>query len=397
MTERTDPSSSDVEQVELEDAVIGWIDQVANAPDEEYRMQVAHALLACGLALISRLRDLADDGDPRAAMLGEAWQLAVDWLRGLTLSTRRDESALRAQFAVDVLSEAPEGERIEVVAAQTLLSLPPTHPLRDDVQAIAVLRAGAERSRAEGDVDGEVEAIGQLLKDGGLTEDEADRLDDRAVSIVDGAEPYSAWRFWTCRAGHYAMRASRGGSRSRQWAKVALAAARTAQRIAEGGWPAETAMAASGDGIRAIAYEALGRLEVAAALAERSVAPLVASSAPDGVPDRGDLSTLVQAGVLWARPNATDLGRLGWSLAVLRLGRCCDRDCCVGWATVTVSLLVMGSLGGEVTHFSLDHPGIAAISTLDVDFEGDLVQETLVVIMKIGEGEKSPVSISWTG
>lgn len=57
----------------------------------------------------------------------------------------------------------------------------------------------------------------------------------------------------------------------------------------------------------------------------------------------------------------------------------------------------MGSLGGEVAHLPLDHSGIAAVSTLDVDFEGDLVEEALVVIMMIGEGGKSPVSISWTG
>jgi hypothetical protein len=57
----------------------------------------------------------------------------------------------------------------------------------------------------------------------------------------------------------------------------------------------------------------------------------------------------------------------------------------------------MRSFGGEVAHLPLDHPGITAVSTLDVDFEGDLVQEALVVIMMIGEGEKIPVSISWTG
>jgi hypothetical protein len=99
----------------------------------------------------------------------------------------------------------------------------------------------------------------------------------------------------------------------------------------------------------------------------------------------------------WVRPNATDLGCLGWSLAVLGFGWWCDCDCCVGWAAVAVSLSVMGSLGGEVAHFPLDHPGIAAVSTFDVDFEGDLVQEALVVIMMTGEGGKSPVSISWTG
>jgi hypothetical protein len=97
------------------------------------------------------------------------------------------------------------------------------------------------------------------------------------------------------------------------------------------------------------------------------------------------------------RPNATDLGCLGWSLAVLGLGWWGDRDCCVGWAAVAVSLSVMGSLGGEFAHFSLDHSGIAAVSALDVDFEGDLVHEAPVVIMMTGKGGKSPVSISWTG
>ena len=64
---------------------------------------------------------------------------------------------------------------------------------------------------------------------------------------------------------------------------------------------------------------------------------------------------------------------------------------------MAVSLSVMGSLGGEVAQFPLDHPGIAAVSTLDVEFEGDLVHEAPVVIMMAGEGGKSPVSISWTG
>lgn len=60
-------------------------------------------------------------------------------------------------------------------------------------------------------------------------------------------------------------------------------------------------------------------------------------------------------------------------------------------------LSVMGSFGGEVAHFPLDHPGVAAVSTLDVGFEEGLVHEALVVVMMAGEGGKSPVSIFWTG
>lgn len=64
---------------------------------------------------------------------------------------------------------------------------------------------------------------------------------------------------------------------------------------------------------------------------------------------------------------------------------------------MTTLLPVMGSLGAEVAHLPFDHSGVAAVSTLDIDFEGNLVQEALIVIMMIGEGGKSPVSISWTG
>jgi hypothetical protein len=64
---------------------------------------------------------------------------------------------------------------------------------------------------------------------------------------------------------------------------------------------------------------------------------------------------------------------------------------------VAVLLSVVGSFGGEVAHLPFDHPGVAAVSALDIDFGGDLVQQALVMIVMIGEGGKCPVSISWTG
>lgn len=313
----------------LVDAVGDWIDEAANAGDDDYETQLARGLLACGLAFISRLQDLADEDDPRAAMLPEAWQLAVDWLRGLDLSTRPDEGALRAQFAFDLLGDHPQGERAEVIAVQALLDLPPTHPFRDDTVAIAVLRAGAARSRAERDADGEVETLGQLLKDGDLDDEEADDLDDRAVEIIGRATPYSAWRFWTCRAGHFAMRASRADQHGRRWALTALASARRAQRIAESTWPDERSVATGGDGIRSIAFEALGRLEAAAVLAERAAITRVTESA--GLPDRGDLSSLVRAGVLWARAGRADRARHVLLVAIPHLRRTYTLELIDGW------------------------------------------------------------------
>jgi hypothetical protein len=62
-----------------------------------------------------------------------------------------------------------------------------------------------------------------------------------------------------------------------------------------------------------------------------------------------------------------------------------------------MSLSVVSSLGGEIAHLPLDHPGIAAVPPFDIDFAGHLIKEALVVIIMTGEGEKNPVSISWTG
>jgi hypothetical protein len=58
---------------------------------------------------------------------------------------------------------------------------------------------------------------------------------------------------------------------------------------------------------------------------------------------------------------------------------------------------MVGSLDGEVAHLPFDHAGTAAVSSLDVDFVSYLAEEELVVVFMVGEGEKNPVSISWTG
>jgi hypothetical protein len=64
---------------------------------------------------------------------------------------------------------------------------------------------------------------------------------------------------------------------------------------------------------------------------------------------------------------------------------------------VPVLLPVGGPLDAEVAHLPFDYAGIATVPSLYVDFAGDFPKKELVVIFVIGEGEKIPVSISWTG
>jgi hypothetical protein len=96
-------------------------------------------------------------------------------------------------------------------------------------------------------------------------------------------------------------------------------------------------------------------------------------------------------------PNATHLARSGWSGAVVWLRRRCDHDCRVGWSAVPVTLSVMGPFEGKVAHLPFDHSRVATIPSFPVDFVGYFIKGKLVMIVMTGEGEKIPVSISWTG
>lgn len=60
-------------------------------------------------------------------------------------------------------------------------------------------------------------------------------------------------------------------------------------------------------------------------------------------------------------------------------------------------LLVVGSLAVKLAHLPFDHAGVTTIPSLRDDFVGHFSEEKLVVIFMIGEGEKNPVSIFWTG
>lgn len=62
-----------------------------------------------------------------------------------------------------------------------------------------------------------------------------------------------------------------------------------------------------------------------------------------------------------------------------------------------VALSVARTFKGEVAHFPFDYSGVATISSFHVYFIDDLVKEKLIVIVILGQGEKNPVSISWTG
>jgi hypothetical protein len=69
----------------------------------------------------------------------------------------------------------------------------------------------------------------------------------------------------------------------------------------------------------------------------------------------------------------------------------------MGRSTVLVVLSVLGPFAVKLAHLSLDHAGVTTVPPLRDDFVGHFPEEELIMIFMIGEGEKNPVSISWTG
>ena len=258
------------------DAIAHWIGVAANADPDERTALVGNALLACGLGLVGRLQHLGDSDDDMFELLHEVWLLATQWLTGLMLSTRSDESELRAQFAHDLLDPGVNGERAQVMAAHVLLSLPADHPLHDAGRNLAALRAGLRRSRREADCDGELEAIAFLFRHDELSRKSAIRLDERAKLICAEASDWVRDRFWICRSGYYARLALATGSprARRRYAQEVLDAAELLDYEQDAVLP-----------IRAMAEEALGRHAAAAELYER------------GAKDSAD--ALAQAGLAW--------------------------------------------------------------------------------------------------
>lgn len=64
---------------------------------------------------------------------------------------------------------------------------------------------------------------------------------------------------------------------------------------------------------------------------------------------------------------------------------------------MAAALLMLGSFDAEVAHLAFDHAGIAAVASRWVDLGGDFGEEEPVVIIVVGQGEKSPVSRFWIG
>jgi hypothetical protein len=62
-----------------------------------------------------------------------------------------------------------------------------------------------------------------------------------------------------------------------------------------------------------------------------------------------------------------------------------------------VLLAVMASFDPEVAHLPFDHARIGTVAAVRIDLVEHFAEQELIVIVTMGEGEKTPVSRFWTG
>jgi hypothetical protein len=287
------------------DATTYWVNRAKSADDQPTAL--AAGLLACGITFVDHLRDAAEADDADELLLAEAWRIAVEWLRGQTLSTRSDEAELRAQMAHDLLSPQAVGERSDVLAAKALLAMPAGHPLRDEMFLLAVLRRGIARSRRAGDGDGELEALAGLLHPVLPGRRVGLRWDRRGLQLVAEASDGIAAMFWLSRASYYSrtgLLATTPAVR-RRWAREALNSVDRVEALDVGSALAVTLA-------RALAAQAAGDLAGAAQLYQCVLAD------SEGV---GNVDVLMSAGMLWADVGHPDLAAAALRRAVPPLAR----------------------------------------------------------------------------
>ncbi len=191
-------------------AIAALVDHLRKTPRPNWEGPLGAALLDHGVWLIGTLVALAQRDALAAEVHDCAWDLAVRWLRGRRLSTRADESDLRAGFALHFLEARDASPALEVSCAMALLALPDGHPLRDRVRIERLLRRAARRARQRDEGWVELNALGLLVRHRLLSHRAVLRAVRRALEIPAGGAQAQLRSFLIDAAGYFS-RLSAGG------------------------------------------------------------------------------------------------------------------------------------------------------------------------------------------
>ena len=247
----------------------------------ERRELLANALQRYGVDLLgSLLGAAADDVDDGRVMqlLGEAAELAADWIHGADVTGSAEEAERRkavAEAMAAVIADDENDTRTEIGAlltrADALLALPTGHPDRDVRAALDLAERAWRAAREVDDAGAELAALYQLIALPDVDRSEFERL----LAAFRGLQrrlPLEPRMTFLVQAGQVALGAAAGARRMRERAdeRAWLALAGSALRPLRRRWRARRPLSADQLLILATYSYARGRLAEAAALAQRA-------------------------------------------------------------------------------------------------------------------------------
>src|SRR5262249_55243308 len=128
------------------EAQLRYVERALKAESKDERqVALADGLLTFGVRFVMFCMMLDEQAAAGSGFVREAGQelmvLFVAWLKGKELSTRADEPERRALAALQLLDGNSGLSNLTHYAAQAILALPESHPMRDLEKVRAVVRA----------------------------------------------------------------------------------------------------------------------------------------------------------------------------------------------------------------------------------------------------------------
>lgn len=203
------------------EAQLRYVERALKAGSEdERRAALADGLLAFGNRFVlvwMELSRMADGAEVFRQTAEDVQILFVSWLKGQDLTTRADERERRALAALQLLDGDEHFQHLAHYAAQAILALTESHPLRDVDRVRAAVRGQLLRYRGQRDEAPWVfaaYALGLAYEERFATDEELVAWEEWAEEIAAHLDPADALRLWDAIESYYLDRADRDGP---QW------------------------------------------------------------------------------------------------------------------------------------------------------------------------------------
>jgi len=208
------------------EAQLRYVERALKAESEDERQAaLADGLLTFGVRFVMLWKMLDEQAGADSGFFRETGQqlfvLFVAWLKGKQLSTRADEPERRALAALQVFEGNSGLDNFTHYAAEAILALPESHPLRDVDKVRAAVHAELLRFKSLGDETPWIYAalaLALAYEEHLATDEELVSWESWAETIATHLDPDDVERLWGGVESFYLDLAERDGPKWREYA-----------------------------------------------------------------------------------------------------------------------------------------------------------------------------------